>query len=270
MAINVPLNAQLQNATQLQQQIQNAVNSVRINLGGQNGARALSSLSQPLGRLTGQADEFTKSLDAANARVLAFGASVGVVNAVTNAFKSLVNSTIEVEKAITAISVVGDQFTGKTKELSQGLFSIAKATGQSFDEVSKAALEFSRQGLNLEDTLSRTQDALVLTRLTGLDAAKSVDGLTAAVNAFSKAGLSTTQIINKLAAVDQAFAVSSADLIEGFNRSAAVAQNAGVTFDELAGIITALQQETSRGGAVIGNALKTIFTRLQDTSTLNQ
>jgi hypothetical protein len=59
-------------------------------------------------------------------------------------------------------------------------------------------------------------------------------------------------------------------LIEGFNRSAAVAQNAGVTFDELAGIITALQQETSRGGAVIGNALKTIFTRLQDTSTLNR
>ena len=269
MAINVPLNAQLQNATQLQQQIQNAVNSVRINLGGQNGARALSSLSQPLGRLTGQADEFTKSLDAANARVLAFGASVGVVNAVTSAFKSLVNSTIEVEKAITAISVVGDQFTGKTKELGQGLFKIAKETGQSFSEVSKAALEFSRQGLLLEDTLSRTQDALILTRLTGLDAAKSVDGLTAAFNAFSKAGLSTTQIVNKLAAVDQAFAVSSADLIEGFNRSAAVAQNAGVTFDELAGIITALQQETSRGGAVIGNALKTIFTRLQDTSTLN-
>jgi len=269
MAINVPLNAQLQNPTQLQQQIQNAVNSVRINLGGQNGARALSSLSQPLGRLTGQADEFTKSLDAANARVLAFGASVGVVNAVTSAFKSLVNSTIEVEKAITAISVVGDQFTGKTKELGQGLFKIAKETGQSFSEVSKAALEFSRQGLLLEDTLSRTQDALILTRLTGLDAAKSVDGLTAAFNAFSKAGLSTTQIVNKLAAVDQAFAVSSADLIEGFNRSAAVAQNAGVTFDELAGIITALQQETSRGGAVIGNALKTIFTRLQDTSTLN-
>ena len=270
MAINVPLNAQLQNATQLQQQIQNAVNAVRINLGGPNGARALSSLSQPLGRLTGQADEFTKSLDAANARVLAFGASVGVVNAVSNAFKSLVQSTIEVEKAITAISVVGDQFSGKTKELSQGLFNVAKVTGQSFNDVSKAALEFSRQGLSLEDTLSRTQDALVLTRLTGLDAAKAVDGLTASVNGFSKAGLSTTQILNKLAAVDQAFAVSAADLIEGFNRSAAVAQNAGVSFDELAGIITALQQETSRGGAVIGNALKTIFTRLQDTSTLNQ
>jgi TP901 family phage tail tape measure protein len=270
MAINVPLNAQLQNATQLQQQVQNAVNAVRINLGGANGARSLSALSQPLGRLTGQADEFTKSLDAANARVLAFGASVGVVNAVSNAFKALVSSTIEVEKAITEISVVGDQFNGKTKQLSQGLFNIAKTTGQSFAEVSRAALEFSRQGLNLEETLQRTKDALVLTRTTGLDAAKSVDGLTAAVNAFAKAGLSTTQVLNKLAAVDQAFAVSSADLIEAFQRTGAVAQQAGVSFDELAGIVTALQTETSRGGAVIGNALKTIFSRLQDTTILSQ
>jgi TP901 family phage tail tape measure protein len=268
--INLPVNAQLQNQTQLERQLQQATQNLRINFATGNSARSLGALSQPLGRLTGQADEFSKSLDAANARVLAFGASVGIVNTLTNAFKSLVNSTIEVEKAITAISVVGDQFAGKNKQLSQGLFSIAKATGQSFQEVSKAALEFSRQGLSLEDTLQRTQNALILTRLTGLDAAKAVDGLTASVNAFSKAGLNTTQIINKLAAVDQAFAVSSADLIEGFNRSAAVAQNAGVTFDELAGIITALQQETSRGGAVIGNALKTIFTRLQDTSTLNQ
>ena len=266
-AINAPLNVQVQNGRQLTQQVQASLNAVRLNLG--NG-KALSSLSQPLGRLTGQADEFTKSLDAANARVLAFGASVGIVNAFSNAFKSLVNSTIEVEKAIKAITVVGDQFNGKTKQLTQGLFNVAKVTGQSFAEVSKAALEFSRQGQNVEETLRRTQDALILTRLTGLDAAKAVEGLTAAANGFTKAGLNTTQILNKLVAVDQAFAVSSADLIEGFNRSAAVAENAGVTFDELAGIITALQQKTSRGGAVIGNALKTIFTRLQDTSTLNQ
>ncbi len=266
-AINAPLNVQVQNGRQLTQQVQASLNAVRLNLG--NG-KALSSLSQPLGRLTGQADEFTKSLDAANARVLAFGASVGIVNAFSNAFKSLVNSTIEVEKAIKAISVVGDQFNGKTKQLTQGLFNVAKVTGQSFAEVSKAALEFSRQGKGVEETLRRTQDALILTRLTGLDAAKAVEGLTAAANGFTKAGLNTTQILNKLVAVDQAFAVSSADLIEGFNRSAAVAENAGVTFDELAGIITALQQKTSRGGAVIGNALKTIFTRLQDTSTLSQ
>ena len=263
MAINVPLNAQLQNATQLQQQIQNAVNSVQLNLGGAGGSRALNSLSQPLGRLTGQADEFTKSLDAANARVLAFGASVGVLNAITNAFKAMINTTITVEKTLADINVVFNKSSTEIKNFGKGIFDVAKQTGQSFEEVSKAALEFSRQGLTIEDTLARTKDALVLTRLTGLDTAKAVQGLTATINSFSKEALTSSEIINKLASVDQQFAVSAADLTEALSRSASVAQNAGVSFDELIGIVTSLQERTARGGAVIGNSIKTIFTRIQ-------
>jgi TP901 family phage tail tape measure protein len=34
-------------------------------------------------------------------------------------------------------------------------------------------------------------------------------------------------------------------------------------------IVTSVQQTTARGGAVIGNSLKTIFTRIQRTDTLN-
>jgi TP901 family phage tail tape measure protein len=263
MAIQIPLNAQLQNATQLQQQIQNAVNSVQLNLGGSGGSRALNSLSQPLGRLTGQADEFTKSLDAANARVLAFGASVGVLNTITNAFKAMVDVTITVEKTLADINVVFGKSSSEIKDFGKGIFDVAKQTGQSFQEVSKAALEFSRQGLTLEDTLARTKDALVLTRLTGLDTANAVQGLTATINSFSKEALTSSEIINKLASVDQKFSVSAADLTEALSRSASVAQNAGVNFDELIGIITSLQERTARGGAVIGNSIKTIFTRIQ-------
>ena len=270
MAINVPLNAQLQNATQLQQQIQNAVNSVRLNIGGAGGARALNSLSQPLGRLTGQADEFTKSLDAANARVLAFGASVGVVNALSNAFKQLVVATIDVEKTLADINVIFGKSGSEIKNFGKGIFDVAKQTGQSFQAVSKAALEFARQGLGVEDTLKRTNDALVLTRLTGLDTEKAVAGLTATINGFAKEALTTAQVVNSLAAVDQKFAVSAADLIDALNRSAGVAENAGVGFNELVGIVTALQERTARGGAVIGNAIKTIFTRIQRPEVLAQ
>jgi TP901 family phage tail tape measure protein len=57
-------------------------------------------------------------------------------------------------------------------------------------------------------------------------------------------------------------------LIEGLKRSGSVAVASGVKFDELIGIISALQEKTSRGGAVIGNSLKTIFTRIQDVEKL--
>ena len=44
--------------------------SLKINMGP--GAKSIEGLSQPLGRITGKADQFTKSMEAANARVLAF------------------------------------------------------------------------------------------------------------------------------------------------------------------------------------------------------
>ncbi len=61
---------------------------------------------QPLGRITGDLAEFQKSLDASVARTLAFGAAVGVLNAVSNAFKGMITSAIEVEKKLTDINVI--------------------------------------------------------------------------------------------------------------------------------------------------------------------
>jgi len=228
------------------------------------------SLSQPLGRITGKVSEFEKSLEASNARVLAFGASAGSVYAVQRAFSEIVKSTIEVEKSLTDINVVLNASTKDLGKFGKELFSIAKNTGQGFDEVAKAATEFARQGLGIEETLKRTNDALILSRLSGLDAARSVETLTAAVNSFARAGLTSSQIINKLANVDAAFAVSTGDLAEAISRVGSTAQDVGVDFDQLIAIVTAAQQTTARGGAVIGNSFKTIFTRLQRTDTLDE
>ena len=77
---------------------------LKINLG--TSAKSIEGLSQPLGRITGKADQFTKSMEAANARVLAFGASVGVLSAVTQGFKDLVTTTIQVEKSLAQINTI--------------------------------------------------------------------------------------------------------------------------------------------------------------------
>ena len=115
----------------------------------------------------------------------------------------------------------------------------------------------------MEKTLQRTKDALILTRLTGMNAADSVKSLTAAVNSFNKEGATSAKIVNTMAKVDAAYAVSSEDLAKAIGRVGASAQSAGVNMNELMAITTAVQQRTARGGAVIGNAFKTIFTRIQ-------
>lgn len=228
------------------------------------------AFTQPLGRITGAANEFQKSLDASNARVIAFGASAGLIYTVEKAFSALVKSTIDVQKSLTDINVILNVSNKTLQNFGGQLFNIAKNTAQSFDTVAQAATEFSRQGLGVEETLKRTRDALILTRLSGLDTISAVEALTATINSFSNAALDSTTIINKLANVDAAFAVSSADLAEAIKRVGSSAQDVGVDFDQLLAIVTSVQQTTARGGSVIGNSLKTIFTRIQRTDTLDQ
>jgi len=225
--------------------------------------------SQPLGKITGQLGEFEKSLAASNARVIAFGASAGAIFAVQKAFQETIKSVIEVQKALTDINVILNVNEASLKGFGNALFDIAKNTGVSFSEVTKAAVEFSRQGLNVEDTLKRTSDALILTRLSGLDTVSSVEAITAALNSFNKTTLTSNDLVNKLAAVDAAFAVSSGDLAEAVKRVGSSAQDAGVSLDQLIALVTSAQQITARGGAVIGNSFKTIFTRLQRPKVLD-
>jgi TP901 family phage tail tape measure protein len=236
-----------------------------------NTALVLNSkgFSQPLGKINGQLGEFEKSLAASNARVIAFGASAGAIFAVQKAFSETIKSVIDVEKSLTDINVILNASAKNLASFGNSLFDIAKNTGQSFSEVASAATEFSRQGLGIEDTLKRTSDALILTRLTGMGVVDSVESITAALNSFNKTSITSNELINKLAAVDAGFAVSSGDLAEAIRRVGSSAQDAGVSLDQLIALVTSAQQTTARGGAVIGNSFKTIFTRLQRTDTLD-
>ena len=83
MPIKVPV-VQTGLEASIQAAAKKAGRGMKMNMGA--GAKSIDGLSQPLGRITGKADQFTKSMEAANARVLAFGASVGILSAVTRGF----------------------------------------------------------------------------------------------------------------------------------------------------------------------------------------
>ena len=226
--------------------------------------------TQPLGNMRRAADEFSKSMEAANARILAFGASMAIINGVADAFKGMVRNLVEVEKSLADINVVMGLSAQNLERFSDGLFKVAKETGAAFKIAADAATEYARQGLGVEESLKRTRDALVLTRLTGMDSAEAVKSLTAAMNTYGKQIKDTTQLVSKFAAVDVQFAVSAEDFADAISRTGQAAKSAGVDIDELIGMVTSAQQQTARGGAVIGNALKTIFTKTGRTDTLNQ
>ena len=193
---------------------------------------------------------------------------MGVLSSVIKSFKDLATTVISVEKQLTSINTILGGTQDALSSFSKEIFNVARNTEQSFAVVADAALELSRQGLKGEEVIKRLNDALILSRLTGQNAAEAVSGLTAAINSFNKDAITSSQVLNKLSAAAISAAVSEKDLIEGIKRSGAVAVQAGVSFDELVGVIGAVQEKTARGGAVIGNSFKTIFTRLQSLDKL--
>ena len=192
---------------------------------------------------------------------------MAIINRVADAFKGMVRNVVEVEKALADINVVMGLSAQNLERFSDGLFTVAKETGQAFKIAADAATEYARQGLSMEESLKRTKDALILTRLTGMDSANAVKSLTAAMNTYGNQIKDTTQLVSKFAAVDVKFAVSAEDFADAIARTGAAARGAGVDIDELIGLVTAAQQQTARGGKVIGNSFKTIFTRIGRTDT---
>ena len=78
----------------LDESIQDIVN--RVNRRGLSVKIRASDYTQPLGRITQKADEFSKSLEASNARVIAFGASAAIIGSVATAFSQVVIQAVKV------------------------------------------------------------------------------------------------------------------------------------------------------------------------------
>lgn len=232
-------------------------------------ALSLRAYGNAFDSLKDKTSSFSKAMEAANDRVIAFGAATLTINGVRNAFFAMLQVTRDVQKSLKELQVISEASDSELKKYSTSLFEVARNTATSFSDATKAALEFSRQGLTMAQVIERTNDVMIMTRLTGIDLTEAINGLTATINAFSNEDLSSGEILNALSAIDLAAAASTDGIIKGMARSASSARAAGVSFRELASFIATLQETTGLEGGQLGNAAKSIFTRILDPSKLS-
>ncbi len=225
--------------------------------------------SGPFGTMTKDVTNFNYQLDRATQRVVTLGTAFSVLATANRLIRGIVDSTVAVEKSLASVNTIFKLTNENLTRFSSSLFDISRETATSFDKVAEAAQEFARQGLSVAETQKAVRAALLLSRDANIDVTESVRALTAATNSFSKEALSRLQIANRLASVDAAFAVSSKDLAEALIRTGSAAADAGVSFNQFIGLVTAAQQITQRGGSVIAGALNTIFTRVNRKDTLD-
>jgi TP901 family phage tail tape measure protein len=175
--------------------------------------------------------------------------------------KEAVSIIYEVDSQMTQLKRVMDSFTDFDGMLSRQI-GLAKELGRSITEVNASAIEFARMGNNESQTLDLTKVAVLAQNISELTPTEAVNAITSAMISFNIEADRSITIVDKLNQIDNNFSVTNQQLAIGMQKAGATAKQFGVDLDTLLGYETAIMSATRETGSVVGNSLRTIFSRI--------
>jgi TP901 family phage tail tape measure protein len=175
----------------------------------------------------------------------------------------LLEIAIENESRLADIAVILGEEHADLTEVFNSAAEAAAATGESIDGVLDGYVQAFRATGNIADQTERAAqaqqlltDALILSKLSALTTAQSMDVLSGALR---QAGLDLDEgavLLDKWVAVSRVANVGIETLAESFAITATSASNAGLEWDELNGIIATLAESTTLSATESGNAIR--------------
>lgn len=190
--------------------------------------------------------------------------SAAAVKQIENVMQKLINTTNELDKSLTNIRIATTDSFDNTLDLMKELSANGVDLGATTAEMSSGVETWLRQGKSLEQAQALTEETIKFSKVSKKSAEDSAKYLTALSKAYGIVDDEISQITDKLTAIDSNAAINAGALAEGMSRTAVTAKQAGVSMDELAGMVTTVTEITQQSASSIGNAFKTIFTRMSD------
>lgn len=237
---------------------------------GSSGVNAWNRLSSAILSTNVQIKQSSKLLnDMATTMVntMKWGVASSVLNTMTNSIRNAYSYTKQLDTALTDIRIVTGDSADQMGRFAEQANSAAKAFGSNTLDYAKTALSFYQQGLGDDEVASRTEATIKAANVTGSQAAQVAEYLTAVWNGFQVGIGEETAYVDKLAAVADSSASNLAELATAMSKVASVANNMGVDMDQLNAQISTIIATTRQAPETVGNALKTIYARINDIKT---
>lgn len=206
----------------------------------------IQQATQPIADFTAGALKLEAGLLAAGAAATAFAIKVA---------SDFQGAVVELEKVLGESDNV-DLYTEKARELS-------KVYGQSATDILASMGDFRQAGFTTAESLKLIDDALDLVIAGNVDAAEGSNLLVAAIKGFGAEADDARVILDLLNAVSNNYATNLGELLIGFSELSPAAKNAGLSFEQTAGILTPVI-EVFRSGSEAATGMKTSLLRLQN------
>lgn len=187
--------------------------------------------------------------------------SVISVTAAMQTFRKMVGTARELDTSLFNLQVATGSTREETKALLDTYNHMAKELGATTTDIANGADAWLRQGKSIEEANSLVKDSMILSKIGMIDAADATESLTSILNGYRLEAQSALEVVSKLSAVDLESASDAGGLAESMSRTATSANQAGVSIDELIGMLGTLKDVTQSSDEELGNAIKSIVSR---------
>ncbi|WP_318247529.1 phage tail tape measure protein [Cytobacillus kochii] len=256
---------------------------------GDDGARALNNYLNSVNRLNSQTPylnrqmqqlntqfrQISSNVNAASSHVASFGSqlmtamqripiwSIGMSSFYLplRGLQDALTQIIEIDSQLTVLERVSNGQIDINNALQESV-RIADELGNKIAEVNDGLTNFARSGFRGEDLYALTEVATLMGNVSDLSVDESASSLIAAVKGFGIAATDAITVVDKLNEIDNNFAVTTNDLSQVLRKATGAANTFGVGMDTMLGHATAISQITRESGNIIGNSLKTLYSRV--------
>ena len=142
----------------------------------------------------------------------------------------------------------------------------AKALSTTTTEYTNASLIYYQQGLTDAEVKERTDVTIKMANVARESAETISDQMTAVWNNFDNGSKSLEYYADVMTALGAETASSTAEITTGLEKFAAVAETVGLSYEYATTALATITDTTRQSADVVGNALKTLFARIQGLS----
>ena len=192
---------------------------------------------------------------------------IDALNFLKNQTENAVRSVTDLNKAMTLVDMTMSNMSGSSLySLKQQSLSMAKDLSAATKTVTDAVTIYANENESVSSMLNKAQPTVLLSAASGMSSSSSADAIQGILNQFN---LSEDQAMHVADTVEKLSSEIALDFSKGCDTisqsiatSGSVVNEAGMSFEKYAALVSTTAEKTRVSGSQIGNAFKTIFSRI--------
>lgn len=233
--------------------------NIQANVNG-NGVDNLNNSMQ-------QAQRSASGLSASFKEIAGAKLKYDAINAIKTQAESAVKAVTDLNQAMTLVGMTMSGMTDASlNSLKQQSLSMAKELSTYTKTVTDAVTIYANENESAASMLAKAQPTVLLSAASGMKSSVAADAIQGIMNQFDLAedkAMHVADVTEKLSSeIALDFSQGCDTIAKSIAVSGSVVNEAGMDFEKYAAIVSAVAEDTRQSGSTIGNAFKTIFSRI--------